>query len=255
MTLFAAIQFDMSFADPRENFARALKLAEQAVSKNAQMILWPENFTVSEGFDRPDQLKVLHQEFLTTLQNFALRNKVTLLAPMPEFKDQKMYNSLYVINGKGEIQTVYQKINLFSPMLEDQIFASGSKTNVVKIDDLSIGLNVCYDLRFPEPIREQIKNGAQVLVFPAKWPQSRMHHYKSLLIARAIEGQCYVVGCNRIGKNRLGEYSGESMIVDPWGEVVAQAGSGEEILFAEMNLSKVEAVRKKIPCLNYLFQS
>lgn len=255
MTLLAAIQFDMSFADPRENFARALKLAEQAVARSAQIILWPENFTVSEGFERPDQLQGLHQEFLITLQNFALRNKVTLLAPMPEFKENKMYNSLFVINVKGEIQTVYQKINLFSPMLEDQIFEPGSKTNVTPVGDLTLGLNVCYDLRFPEPIREQIKKGAQVLVFPAKWPQSRIHHYKSLLVARAIEGQCYVIGCNRTGKNRLGEYSGDSMIVDPWGDVIAQAGSGEEIIYAELNLAKVEAVRKKIPCLDYLFKS
>ncbi len=254
MSLLAAIQFDMSFADPRDNFARALKLAEQAINQKAQMILWPENFTVSEGFDRPDQLKTLHQDFLTTLQNFAHKNKVTLFAPMPEFKDQKMYNSLFVINLKGEIQTVYQKINLFSPMLEDKIFDSGTAVNVTQIEELKIGLNVCYDLRFPEPIREQIKMGAQMLVFPAKWPQSRIHHYKSLLVARAIEGQCYVVGCNRVGKNRLGEYSGESMIVDPWGEVVAQAGSEEEIIYAEISLAKVDAVRKKIPCLNYLFQ-
>jgi predicted amidohydrolase len=255
MTLLAVIQFDMSFADPRDNFARAMKLAEQAVAKKAQMILWPENFTVSEGFDRPDQLKSLHQEFLSILQNFALRNKAVLLAPMPEFIDSKMYNSLFVINGQGAVQTVYQKINLFSPMGEDQIFVSGSQTQVSKVDDLAIGLNVCYDLRFPEPIREQIKNGAKLLVFPAKWPQSRIHHYKSLLVARAIEGQCYVAGSNRIGKNRLGEYSGESMIVDPWGEIVAQAGSGEEIIYAEINLAKVDAVRKKIPCLDYLFEA
>jgi len=255
MTLLAAIQFDMSFADPRENFARALKLAEQAVAKKAQMILWPENFTVSEGFAERDQLQILHRHFLEGLKEFAYKKNVTLLAPMPEFKDQKMYNSLFVINAKGEIQTVYQKINLFSPMLEDQIFASGTKTNVVALEEMMVGLNVCYDLRFPEPIREQIKNGAQLLVFPAKWPQSRIHHYKSLLVARAIEGQCYVVGCNRIGKNRLGEYSGESMIVDPWGEVVAQAGTGEEIIYAEINTAKVDAVRKKIPCLDYLFKS
>lgn len=106
---------------------------------------------------------------------------------------------------------------------------------------------ICYDIRFPEWIRAHTTKGAEAIFVVAEWPEPRLAHWRSLLIARAIENQCYVIACNRVGNDANNIFAGHSMIIDPWGEIIAEAGEKEEILTASINLDKVTEVRKTIP--------
>ncbi len=106
---------------------------------------------------------------------------------------------------------------------------------------------ICYDIRFPEWIRSHTAEGAEAIFVVAEWPLSRLTHWRTLLTARAIENQCYVIACNRAGSDPNNTFAGHSIIIDPWGEIIAEAGEGQEILHGEINLSIVEEVRKGIP--------
>ena len=106
---------------------------------------------------------------------------------------------------------------------------------------------ICYDIRFPEWVRTHTAEGAEALFVVAEWPLARLAHWRALLIARAIENQCYVIACNRSGSDPDNVFAGHSMIIDPWGEVLAEGSETEEILHAEIDLDKVKEVRSMIP--------
>jgi len=106
---------------------------------------------------------------------------------------------------------------------------------------------ICYDIRFPELARKLALSGAKILFVPAEWPHPRLHHWRSLLIARAIENQMYVCGINRVGRDAANVFCGHSMIVDPWGEVIAEADETETIISAAVDLARPDEVRSRIP--------
>ena len=106
---------------------------------------------------------------------------------------------------------------------------------------------ICYDIRFPELARKLALNGAQLLFVPAEWPHPRLHHWRTLLTARAIENQMYVIACNRVGRSGETSFFGHSMIINPWGEIVTEADENEQIVTAEIDLELVAKVRSTIP--------
>jgi predicted amidohydrolase len=106
---------------------------------------------------------------------------------------------------------------------------------------------ICYDIRFPELARRLALGGAKLLLVPAEWPNPRLHHWRTLLTARAIENQMYVVACNRTGVSGSTSFFGHSMVIDPWGEIVAEADEQETILQATIDLALVDEVRTRIP--------
>lgn len=117
------------------------------------------------------------------------------------------------------------------------------------MEPCSIGLMICYDIRFPEIARILCLNGAEILFVPAGFPNPRMNHWRLLLQARAVENQVYVIGVNRVGHDNTSTYFGHSMIVDPWGEIISECGDKEEIIYGDINPEQIKKVRKKIPCL------
>jgi predicted amidohydrolase len=111
------------------------------------------------------------------------------------------------------------------------------------------GLATCYDIRFPEQFRALLDAGAQLLVVPAAWPSARVEHWRLLGRARALENQCFLVQCNTAGTHARVEMGGYSQVVDPWGAVVAEAGTGEEVLSVEIDIDSVPTIRQKFPVL------
>ena len=114
-------------------------------------------------------------------------------------------------------------------------------------DECVAGVCICYDIRFPEMARSLALSGAKVLFVSAEWPHPHLHHWRTLLMARAIENQMYVVACNTVGESGDTSFFGHSMIIDPWGEIVVEGGEGEEIVIGEVSISLVDEIRSRIP--------
>jgi predicted amidohydrolase len=132
-------------------------------------------------------------------------------------------------------------------MDEHLYLEAGSKKGLFQLDDRLFAGVICYDIRFPEWIRAHTSEGAEALFVVAQWPIARLKHWRTLLIARAIENQCYVIACNRSGSDPNNQFAGHSLIIDPWGEVLAEAEEHEGIVSAEINLELVKEIRKQIP--------
>ncbi|MFT8322621.1 MAG: nitrilase-related carbon-nitrogen hydrolase, partial [Bacillus sp. (in: firmicutes)] len=147
----------------------------------------------------------------------------------------------------GELVHTYDKLHLFQLMDEHKYLQSGTEDGLFKLDHQTFAGLICYDIRFPEWIRTHTTKGAEALFVVAEWPLPRLAHWRSLLIARAIENQCYVIACNRSGTDPNNVFAGHSMIIDPWGEVLAEASEKSEIVHGTIDMEKVKEVRKMIP--------
>ena len=164
--------------------------------------------------------------------------------------DGKLYNTSLVISPAGELAATYRKIHRFGfDKGEAVMMGAGEDLVTVALPDLTIGLATCYDLRFPEMFRALVDAGAQALVIPAGWPARRREHWTLLARARAVENQAYVLACGTAGTHADVEQAGHSIVVDPWGEVLAEAGPDEEVLTVELDVSRVETTREVFPAL------
>lgn len=132
-------------------------------------------------------------------------------------------------------------------MDEHQYLSSGDRLALVETAWGQVGLSICYDLRFPELFRAYALSGARIVVVPAEWPHPRLAHWQTLLRARAIENQMFIIACNRVGRTGSNTFCGHSAIIDPWGETRIEGGESEDLLVATIDLDQVDAVRRQIP--------
>lgn len=162
----------------------------------------------------------------------------------------RLYNTSLVFSPDGELRAVYRKIHRFGfDQGEAALLSAGEEITTVATPHGVLGLATCYDLRFPEQFRLLVDAGAQILVLPAGWPARRLAHWQVLVRARAVESQMYVLACGTAGTHAGVPQAGHSMVVDPWGEVVAQAGPGEQVLTAEVDPGRVAVTRAEFPVL------
>ncbi|MDG4861157.1 carbon-nitrogen family hydrolase [Streptomyces sp. T-3] len=164
--------------------------------------------------------------------------------------DGTLYNTALVFSPAGELVRTYRKIHRFGfDKGEAVLMGAGRELATVVLPDTTLGLATCYDLRFPELFRGLIDAGAEALVVSAGWPERRRAHWTLLAQARAVENQAYVLACATAGTHAGVEQSGHSIVVDPWGEVLAEAGPGEEVLMVEIDPAKVGETREQFPAL------
>jgi predicted amidohydrolase len=165
--------------------------------------------------------------------------------------DGTLYNTALVISPAGELAASYRKIHRFGfDKGEAVMMGAGEELVTVSVAaGLTLGLATCYDLRFPELFRGLTDAGAQALVVPAGWPARRRDHWTLLARARAVENQAYVLACGTAGTHAGVEQAGHSIVVDPWGEVLAEAGPDEEVLTVDLDPAKVEKTREVFPAL------
>lgn len=162
-------------------------------------------------------------------------------------KGSDVYNTMFIADKEGRIIKEYSKAHLFQLMDEHVYLSAGSEDGYFELEGVKSSGLICYDIRFPEWIRKHTTKGANVLFISAEWPLPRLDHWKSLLIARAIENQCFVAACNCTGSNQDNEFAGHSLIIDPWGRILAEGGREEGIVRAEIDLQESVDVRGKIP--------
>jgi predicted amidohydrolase len=164
--------------------------------------------------------------------------------------DGTLYNTALVISPAGELVRTYRKIHRFGfDKGEAVMMGAGEEMVTVPVPGLTLGLATCYDLRFPELFRGLVDAGATAFVVPAGWPARRREHWTLLARARAVENQAYVLACGTAGTHADVEQAGHSIVVDPWGEVLAEAGPDEEVLTVDLDVSKPATTRKLSPAL------
>ncbi|MBD0674690.1 carbon-nitrogen family hydrolase [Streptomyces sp. CBMA156] len=164
--------------------------------------------------------------------------------------DGPIYNTSLLFSPDGELVHTYRKIHRFGfDTGEAVVMGAGQEIVTAPTDFATLGLATCYDLRFPELFRALLDAGSQLLVVPSAWPARRREHWTLLARARAVEEQCFVLGCNTAGTHAGVEQAGYSLVVDPWGRVLAEAGAGEEVLTVEFDPAEVAKAREEFPVL------
>ncbi|WP_335971950.1 MULTISPECIES: carbon-nitrogen family hydrolase [Streptomycetaceae] len=164
--------------------------------------------------------------------------------------DGPLYNTSLVFGPDGELRGAYRKIHRFGfDRGEAALMAPGAEVVTVRHPDAVLGLATCYDLRFPELFRLLVDAGTEIVVLPAGWPARRLAHWRVLAQARAVECQAYVLACGTAGTHAGVPQAGHSMIVDPWGEILCEAGPDAQTLTADLDPSSVAATRADFPVL------
>lgn len=245
----AALQHDITWADRDANFHHLEQLIRQAVMQGAQFVVLSEMFSTGFVVDRDDIGEPTGGPSSQFLSRLASELNVWLCGSCPEIEqdDSRPFNSLVVAHPNGTTDR-YRKIHPFTYGGEDKHFRAGSDFLTINIDDLRVSFFVCYDLRFADEFWA-LAPDTDLYVIPANWPESRREHWMSLLTARAIENQAYVVGCNRVGDGGGLHYSGDSMMIDPQGIVLAKGNADEVILHAEITAARVTETRERFPFL------
>ncbi|GGS59616.1 carbon-nitrogen family hydrolase [Streptomyces violaceus] len=164
--------------------------------------------------------------------------------------DGPLYNTSLVFSPSGDLAAAYRKIHRFGfDKGEAVLMGAGAELVTVRLPGTVLGLSTCYDLRFPELFRGLVDAGAETLVVSAGWPERRRSHWTLLAQARAVENQAFVVACGTAGTHAGVPQAGHSIVVDPWGEVLARAGADEEVLTVEFDPGKVATTREQFPAL------
>ncbi|MEU9058084.1 carbon-nitrogen family hydrolase [Streptomyces sp. NPDC048430] len=165
-------------------------------------------------------------------------------------EDGTLYNTSLVFSPEGERAAAYRKIHRFGfDKGEAVLMGAGEELVTVALPETVVGLATCYDLRFPEQFRGLVDAGAETLIVAAGWPERRRSHWTLLAQARAVENQAYVLAVGSAGTHAGVEQAGHSIVVDPWGEVLAEAGAGEEVLTVEFDPAKATTTREQFPAL------
>lgn len=249
----SCVQFDIAWHDPRANFTAVRRLLRNSDAPRPDLLALPEMFATGFSMDARTVAGHAHasQAFLTDLAaDLPCRalGGVANLAP-----DGRGVNEAVLFAPDGAQKLRYAKMHPFAPAGEPEQYAPGPKPVVVDVHAgngaYKISAFICYDLRFPEVFRAAALGGAEVLAVIANWPASRAEHWRTLLIARAIENQAFVVGVNRVGADPNERYAGGSLIVDPRGRLLAEAGDGEAVLSAELDLASLRRYRAEFPAL------
>ncbi|MFJ1731284.1 carbon-nitrogen family hydrolase [Streptomyces sp. NPDC088254] len=170
--------------------------------------------------------------------------------PERDAADGALYNTSLVFSPSGDLAASYRKIHRFGfDKGEAVLMGAGQDLVTVRLPRTILGLATCYDLRFPELFRGLVDAGAETLVVPAGWPERRRSHWTLLARARAVENQAFVLACGTAGTHAEVPQAGHSIVVDPWGEVLAEAGQGEEVLTVDFDPAKTATTREQFPAL------
>ncbi len=261
--LAAVIQLS-SQDDVSRNLACATRLIGEAARAGAQVIALPENFayvgdeegkrSIAERIDGKGPI-------LSALATAAREHSVHVIAGgMPETSEdrEKPYNTSVLLDPHGAPVAAYRKVHLFDVDLPDGTVlresdstTHGHEAVVARVRDVPLGMTVCYDLRFPELFRALERRGARIVTVPSAFTLTTgKDHWHVLLAARAIENQLFVLAAAQTGRHPRGRQTyGKSLIVDPWGDTLAQCGEGEGVALARLDFAYQDRVRAALPCL------
>lgn len=243
------IQMNMHLADPQYNYEHARKLVKKAMNENPDVLVFPE--TWNTGFFPKNHLSELSdvdgKETAKVLGGLAKEYHVNIVGgSVSNVKAGKVYNTSYIFDREGNSVGEYDKIHVFTPMKEDDFYEKGDHLGLFELDGHRCGIVICYDIRFPELLRSIALKSIDVLFVVAQWPDIRNEHWKILTRARAIENQIFLAACCSCGKAGGTQYGGSSVLLDPWGKVICEAGGKEEITSGDINFDILTQIRSSI---------
>jgi predicted amidohydrolase len=245
----AAIQHDIAWEDPPSTFARLDPMIDEAVGAGARLVVLTEMYSTGFSMQTEKIAEPVDGPSTEYLVDQARKHGVWVGASLPERPDgQALPFNRFVLAEPDGTAHRYAKIHPFSYAREHERFAAGAEHVTVDVEGVRASLFVCYDLRFADEFWA-LANDTDCYLVVANWPESRREHWRALLVARAIENQAYVVGVNRVGSGGGLDYVGDSRIVDPLGEVLAEAVDAETVLTADVDPARVAEVRTKFPFL------
>ena len=242
-------QMNIVLGEVKRNTSQMEKWTIEAARRGSHLVVFPELWPTGYALERGKELaSVLNSDLFAHVSTVATQAKISIVGSMLEKRGQEnISNSAAFFAPNGRMLGVYRKIHLFRLMQEDKYLQGGSSPLVLDLPWGKTALAICYDLRFPELFRRYALEGARVVVIPAEWPLERIDHWRALMVARAIENQCYMVAVNAAGQTGDTVFGGHSMIVDPWGKVVVEAGESPALLTVEIEMDLVGEVRRRIP--------
>ncbi|NWF88534.1 MAG: carbon-nitrogen family hydrolase [Ignavibacteriaceae bacterium] len=231
--------------------ANMVKLTSMLEKKSAlgDLVIFPEMTLTGFTMNATKMFEDKNSESLKFFSRFSKSKNIHVLAGIIEKNKNNYFNSLVHFSSNGKLQQTYRKIHPFSFSDEDKYYKKGNNIVITKIKEWRIGLSICYDLRFPELFRLYAKKNVELIVNIANWPINRIEHWRTLLKARAIENQCYVIGVNRVGKDLKLNYNGNSSVFDPMGKEILAAANKEAIFSTEIDLDYVKEIRERLPFL------
>ena len=258
----AAIQM-VSTPDSKQNMKVAYRLLKQAKEQGAQLCVLPEYWSIMglKDTDKVEQAEEFgHGEIQTFLSNVAKELSITLVAgtiPIQSKTPNKIFNTCLVFDALGQLIVRYDKMHLFGfsngqeSYQESNTIQAGNDVVSFESEIGKVGLGICYDLRFPEFFRAM--GQCSLMVLPAAFTHTTgKAHWEILLRSRAIENQCYVLASAQGGKHENGRRTwGQSMLINPWGEIVAQLPEGEGVVIGDIDLTSLEQIRTQLPALHH----
>lgn len=251
------VQFTPEPGNKEANLNKVKQLIEENIWYKPDLIVLPEvfNSSVVHKFFQPLSESIPGGVTTDFFSGLASKYKTNIVAGsfIEHCDDEKCRNTSVVFNRNGDIVGKYSKIHMFSYFgsKECEYVSTGDSAVIVETDFGKVGLSICYDLRFPELYRTMAYGGAELIVCPAAWPYPRLDHWLTLNKARAVENLLFMVSVNQCGKYDFGRTNlGHSMVVNPWGEIIASAGSDEAVMMTEIDLHAVKKIRDEFPVLN-----
>lgn len=243
----AAIQFNVKQGDVDANLAYVREALARVAGQGANLAVLPEMWSSGFAYKNLNDLALRTAGIVEELLELSARHKLVIVGSMPEPNGDKVFNSVFLVDN-GRLAGIYRKMHIFSFLGEDKAFNGGDSWLLADTSIGKIGVIICYDLRFPELSRRLALEGAQVLCVPAQWPKPRQEHWRTLIRARAMENQFFVVSCNACGLIGKLDFFGMSMIISPRGDVIEEAGEEESEILAELDMQTMTDWRAQIPC-------
>lgn len=242
------LQFDIAWENQAGNCGQIARLVDQAEPDKDSLIVLPEMCTT--GFTMDASAGGVRSETRAALSGLARKHSIYLLAGLARREPDANEAVVFAPDG-GEI-ACYRKQRPFTMGGEDRVYEAGDGYVLFDWEGCRVAPFICYDLRFPELFRPAAAAGAELIAVIASWPAKRVIHWVKLLQARAIENQCHVIGVNRIGADPYNHHNGRSLIIDPMGEILADADEAEGFISAELDLGSQRKLRENLPFLRDL---
>lgn len=243
-------QFNIEWENKAANHSKVLAMLDATMPEEGSLVLLPEMFATGFSMNVGGIAEGAEHQTEMFLAAVAAKYNIFIVGGLvTSGADNKGRNEAAVFNPDGKEIARYCKLHPFSFGGETRHYMSGETIALFNWQDFTIAPFICYDLRFPEIFRAAVRRGAQLFTVIANWPQAREAHWITLLQARAIENQAYVAGVNRCGQDPKLAYSGRSLIIDPRGTIIADAGNEEVIISAELDLEALQAYRRDFPAL------
>jgi predicted amidohydrolase len=246
-----ALQLDIAWENKGANYAKVTDLLASAKPPGDSLVVLPEMFATGFTMNTENMAEPYGGETEKSLSQTAKAHGIWLVGGVAARGANGALNKALVFSPSGELAAYYAKQRLFTPGGESEHYVPGVRPKVFQWQQCMTSVFVCYDLRFPELFRQTAAaNRPELFLVIASWPEKRILHWVRLLQARAIENQAYVVGVNRVGKDPYYTYVGRSLIIDPNGDILADAGEREGWISADLDLEKLKQYRQGLPFLD-----